>query len=45
LRGEQLGSPTAKKLAHHRAGYYLIDLNSKQAMQRLVEPKKPWEPN
>jgi hypothetical protein len=25
-----------------RAGYYLIDLNPKQAMQRLGEPKKPW---
>ena len=26
-----------------KAGYYLIDLNPKQAMQRLGEPKKPWE--
>jgi hypothetical protein len=24
-----------------KAGYYLIDLNPKQAMQRLGEPKKP----
>ena len=26
-----------------RAGYYRIDLNPKQAMERLGEPRKPWE--
>jgi hypothetical protein len=31
------------RLLYWRAGYYLIDLNPKQAMQRLGEPKKPWE--
>jgi hypothetical protein len=31
------------KASGWRAGYYLIDLNPKQAMRRLGEPKKHWE--
>jgi hypothetical protein len=31
------------KASGWKTGYYLIDLNPKQAMQRLGEPKKPWE--
>ena len=38
----KLGEEEAKA-SGWRAGYYLIDLNPKQAMQRLGEPKKPWE--
>jgi hypothetical protein len=31
------------KASGWKAGYYLIDLNPKQAMEQLGEPKKPWE--
>ena len=31
------------KVSGLRAGYCLIDLNPKQAMRRLGEPKEPWE--
>jgi hypothetical protein len=31
------------KASGWRAGYYLIDLNPKRAMERLGEPKKPRE--
>jgi hypothetical protein len=31
------------KTSGWRAGYYRIDLNPKQAMERLGEPKEPWE--
>jgi hypothetical protein len=32
-----------RRRAAGRAGYYLIDLNPKQATERLGEPTKPWE--
>jgi hypothetical protein len=38
----KLGEEEAKA-SGWRAGYYLIDLNPKQAMKRLGEPKKSWE--
>ena len=37
----KLGKEEAKARGW-RSGYYLIDLNPKQAMARLGEPKKPW---
>jgi hypothetical protein len=38
----KLGEEEARE-SGWRAGYYRIDLNPKQAMKRLGEPKKPWE--
>ena len=37
----KLGKEEAKA-SGWRAGYYRIDLNPKQAMERLGEPRKPW---
>ena len=38
----KLGEEEAKT-SGWKAGYYLIDLNPKQALEQLGEPKKPWE--